>query len=469
MKSIALFLVSGMSVCLAQTWTDITAKVPTGPKGASQSLASTGTTLYLTTFDGIRSSTNDGNTWTLINTVAGKTYTLADFGTRSLDAINGTVWAGGEPGSLSITGGVLPLHRLASGAKGWTPSFTGTTAPFAIDVVAYDSITKTHWCAGRLGSIYKSTNGGSTWQEAKGDLPGTNIASIVARNGKVIVTLQGSGAYSSSNDGKNWSNNGVPLPDIGRLAAVGNQVVVIGSGNTTLDTGAYVSKDFGTTWTLNQSYMNGSRLLMKTCTDDKLIFAGGMVTTFTPTFTPIFTPTVAWSADGGTTWEELDSKGMPQGLGISSMVRHGKYLFVQANDFSGNQKLFRRDVSAIGKPPGPDIAVLQPANSDLKDGTNRTFGTVKTGSTGAAKTFTLRNTGKAPLTGIRFSKSGTHAAEFLVDAPATTRLDPGKSTTFKVRFKPKSKGTRNAVLKINSNDKDENPFDIRLSGQGAAK
>ncbi|MCU0750603.1 MAG: choice-of-anchor D domain-containing protein, partial [Akkermansiaceae bacterium] len=127
------------------------------------------------------------------------------------------------------------------------------------------------------------------------------------------------------------------------------------------------------------------------------------------------------------------------------------------------------DVSGIGKPPAPDIAVLQPANSDLKDGTNRTFGTVKTGSTGAPKTFTLRNTGKAPLTGIRFSKSGTHAAEFLVDAPTTTRLDPGKSTTFKVRFKPKSKGTRNAVLKINSNDKDENPFDIRLSGQGAAR
>ena len=113
--------------------------------------------------------------------------------------------------------------------------------------------------------------------------------------------------------------------------------------------------------------------------------------------------------------------------------------------------------------------MLPPANSDLKNGTKRTFGTVKTGSTGAAKTFTLRNTGKAPLTGIRFSKSGTHAAEFLVDAPATTRLDPGKSTSFKVRFKPKAKGTRTAVLKINSNDKDENPFDIKVSGQGAVK
>jgi hypothetical protein len=379
------------------------------------------------------------------------------------------VWAGGEPGSLSLTGGVLPLHRLGSAAKGWTPSFTGSTAPFAIDVVAYDSITKTHWCAGMLGSIYKSTNGGSTWQEAKGDLPGTNIASIVARNGKVIVTLQGSGAYTSSNGGKNWTNNGVPLPEIGRLAAIGNQVVVIGSGNTTLDTGAYVSKDFGATWTLNQSYMNGSRLLMKTCTDDKLIFAGGMVTTFTPSFTPIFTPTVAWSADGGTSWKELSNKGMPQGLGISSLVRHGKFLFVQANDFSGNQKLFRLDVSSISKPAGPDIAVLQPASSSLTSGNKRSFGTIKSGSTGTAKTFTIRNTGKAPLTGIRLSKSGSHAAEFLLDPPTKTRLDPGKSTTFKVRFKPKAKGTRSALLKIASNDPDESPFQIRLSGQGAAR
>lgn len=469
MKSIALLLVSSLGLCLAQTWTDLTAKVPSGPAGASQSLASTGSTLYLTTFDGVRSSTNDGNTWSLVNTVAGKTYKIGDFGTRSLDAINGTVWAGGEPGSLSFTGGVIPLHRLGSGAKAWTPSFTGASAPLAIDVVAYDSITKTHWCAGRLGSLYKSTNGGSTWQEAKGDLPGANIASIVARNGKVIVTLQGSGAYTSANGGKNWNNNGVPLPDIGRLAAIGNQVVVIGSGNTTLDTGAYVSKDFGTTWTLNQSYMNGSRLLMKTCTDDKLIFAGGMVTTFTPTFTPIFKPTVAWSADGGTSWKELTNKGMPEGHGISSLVRHGKFLFVQANDFSGNQKLFRLDVSSIGQPARPDIAVLQPASSDLKDGTKRTFGTVKAGSTGPAKTFTIRNTGKSALTAIRLSKSGTHSAEFLVDPLAKDRLEPGKSMTFKVRFKPKAKGTRSALLKIASNDPDENPFRIRLSGQGSAR
>lgn len=35
-------------------------------------------------------------------------------------------------------------------------------------------------------------------------------------------------------------------------------------------------------------------------------------------------------------------------------------------------------------------------------------------------------------------------------------------------FKPFAKGTRSASLRIKSNDTDENPFDIRLTGSGAA-
>lgn len=469
MKLTFLLLIASSGIGFAQTWTELTAKIPTGPKGATRSMASTGAELFLTTFGGIQKSSDHGLTWKSINTVVGKTYSLADFGTRSLDAIAGTVWAGGEPGSLQLTGGVLPLHRISQGAKGWVPSFGGVTAAPVIDTVAYDRVTKTHWCAGRLGSVYKSVNGGLSWVDAKGDLPGTNIASIVANNGRVIVAVQGSGAFTSADGGKTWKNNGVPIPDIGRLAAVGNQVVVIGNGNTTLDSGVYHSKDFGNTWTLNQSYINGSRMLMHTCADDQLIFAGGMVTTFTPAFTAVFTPTVAWSSDGGTTWKELPHQGMPEGLGISSLVRHDRFLFAQANDFVGNQKLFRLDVSGLHKPATPDIAVLQPSTSNLKNGVKRSFGTVKIGKSGTAKVFVVRNKGRAALTGIRIVKSGPHAADFLLESSGSKRLDPNRSTSFKVRFKPKAKGTRSAVIKITSNDPDESPFEIRLSGQGATR
>jgi hypothetical protein len=51
-------------------------------------------------------------------------------------------------------------------------------------------------------------------------------------------------------------------------------------------------------------------------------------------------------------------------------------------------------------------------------------------------------------------------------APPKTSLAPGSSTTFKVIFKPSAKGTRKANIHIKSNDADENPFDIKLTGQG---
>jgi hypothetical protein len=35
-----------------------------------------------------------------------------------------------------------------------------------------------------------------------------------------------------------------------------------------------------------------------------------------------------------------------------------------------------------------------------------------------------------------------------------------------VTFKPKAKGNRNAAIHIRSNDADENPFDIKLTGLG---
>lgn len=43
---------------------------------------------------------------------------------------------------------------------------------------------------------------------------------------------------------------------------------------------------------------------------------------------------------------------------------------------------------------------------------------------------------------------------------------PSGSTTFTVAFTPAGVGTRSAALHISSNDADENPYDIALSGTG---
>ena len=117
--------------------------------------------------------------------------------------------------------------------------------------------------------------------------------------------------------------------------------------------------------------------------------------------------------------------------------------------------------------PGSEISLQQPVGTELTDGSSKkSFGKVKIGKSSAAKTFTIKNTGNATLTGLAISKSGANSGDFSTSAVAKTSLAPGASMTFKATFKPKTKGAKTAVIKIKSNDKDESVFDIPVTGSG---
>ncbi len=116
----------------------------------------------------------------------------------------------------------------------------------------------------------------------------------------------------------------------------------------------------------------------------------------------------------------------------------------------------------------PEIAVEQPALSNIADGGSRSFGSVALGSN-ASLTFTIKNTGTGDLTGLGITIDGANAADFTVTAAPTAPVAPGSgSTTFVVRFAPAAAGSRTAALHMSSNDADENPFDIILNGAGNA-
>lgn len=127
------------------------------------------------------------------------------------------------------------------------------------------------------------------------------------------------------------------------------------------------------------------------------------------------------------------------------------------------------DIELTGNGAGiPEIAVQQPAGNDLVDGVSSTsFGPVTVGDA-IVKTFTVTNTGTAKLTGLSIAKSGVNSGSFTVSAPRSTILAPGESTTFTVKFKTRVPGTRSASIHIASNDANENPFDIKLTGTGVA-
>lgn len=118
----------------------------------------------------------------------------------------------------------------------------------------------------------------------------------------------------------------------------------------------------------------------------------------------------------------------------------------------------------LNRVPAPEIDVQQPLRSSLVSSrTKRSFGTILVGRVGAPKEFTIRNIGNAPLSGVVVRIVG-HTRDFVIQPPARASVAPGAALTFKVVFKPTAPGNRNAWIQVFSNDSDENPFIIPLSG-----
>jgi hypothetical protein len=124
-------------------------------------------------------------------------------------------------------------------------------------------------------------------------------------------------------------------------------------------------------------------------------------------------------------------------------------------------------LSGLGKIPlAPEIAVAQPANRPLVDSRfKKNSGKVKIGKR-RSRTFHIKNTGSATLTNLSVRLMGSHHEDFIVAKLPVSSLAPGARISFNVTFKPNSTGSRNAAIRIYSNDSDENPFDIRLTGKG---
>ncbi|HYF36711.1 MAG TPA: choice-of-anchor D domain-containing protein [Prosthecobacter sp.] len=119
----------------------------------------------------------------------------------------------------------------------------------------------------------------------------------------------------------------------------------------------------------------------------------------------------------------------------------------------------------------PEIAVY---NGDGTGGTERTdntgthtFATLNVGSSSATQTFTVQNKGTGDLTGLALTTTG-HSSDFTLGALGATTLAPDGTTTFTVGFTPSASGARAAVIKIASNDGDENPFEINVAGNATA-
>ncbi len=116
------------------------------------------------------------------------------------------------------------------------------------------------------------------------------------------------------------------------------------------------------------------------------------------------------------------------------------------------------DLTGTGANPAAPVATVTPAS--------RTFTGQVVGTTSAAQTATITNTGNAPLT-LSVALAGTNPGDFTASAcPAT--LAATASCTVNVAFKPTATGARSAVLRFtdNSNNVAGSIQEVGLSGTG---
>lgn len=127
----------------------------------------------------------------------------------------------------------------------------------------------------------------------------------------------------------------------------------------------------------------------------------------------------------------------------------------------------RNDGKSFKIGPVPEIVVEQPEGNGLRDNLNKVdFGLVKIVDGTKVQTFTIRNTGSGRLTRLAVNKTGSYTSDYIVTQPTLTTLKAGEKTTFTVTFDPAGRGLRQALIHIRSNDSNESPFDIEVSGKG---
>lgn len=284
--------------------------------------------------------------------------------------------------------------------------------------------------------------------------PATSLAAGASTTFSVVFRPVAAGArtadlHISSNDGDEnpfdiqLDGTGTVAPDIAVEQPLGKKLA---SGSSVVDCGPGVVGIAGksvvfTIWNSGSADLTGIRLSMTGSNGADFKVTGPAYSTLNPrscvVFSVVFKPTAAGNRTAG--------------------------IEIASND--GDENPFVISLTGAASLPAPEIVVAQPAGSGLVDGkAKKSFGTVKVGKSGTAKIFTIRNTGTARLMGLSVSKDGANRKDFSITAPTRTSLAPGASTTFKVSFSPAAAGTRNAAIHIKSNDKDESPFDIKLTG-----
>jgi len=344
---------------------------------------------------GVALSTNDGNSWTAVNT--GLPYnTSLYYPNVYAFAISGVnIFAGCDSGVfLSTNNGTL-----------WTTMSNGLPNT-NVDALA---ISGTNIFAGTHNNgVFLSTNNGSSWTAANTGLI-WQINALCVSGTNIFAGAANHGVYLSSNNGGNWTaiNNGLTNIDVHTIAISGANIFAGTSG------GVFLSTNNGTLWTaVNNGLTNTVNSLLINGTN---IFAG--------TDNGVF-----YSNNNGSSWTSI-SDGFPANTLVFTLAISGTNIFAGVHT-----DLWRRPLSEIvtadqnppSPHPGSDIVKLfNPVSSEVSF-------TLPFNSYVSLKAFDLRGCEVATLVNNELMSAGTYTKRWNSSVTSSGlylyRLQAGSST-----------------------------------------
>ncbi|MEY4488933.1 MAG: hypothetical protein RIQ79_1441, partial [Verrucomicrobiota bacterium] len=293
------------------------------------------------------------------------------------------------------------------------------------------------------------------------------VASVGTINGKIYVAggANATGALVGASEFDPATTTWRALAPMlyaqtGNSAVVDGKLHIIGGGSSG-ETGLQAYDPATDSWSASLAPMPTGRHEVGVAADEvnrKIYAVGGWNGAFTPAL-EIFTPPVnfTWSSSSPGI-ASITFGGLATGLANGTTTISATF-----GALTGGTLL---TVTA----GAPEISVFDgpgTAGPEFQTDTGVTgFAAILAGTTGTPRTITIKNTGTATLTGLALTKAGTQPADFTLGGLGAITLAPAATTTFTITFAPVTTGTRAAQVLIASNDANENPFAINVSGTG---
>jgi photosystem II stability/assembly factor-like uncharacterized protein len=280
-----------------------------------------------TTFEFARSITADPQDWTVLygaNTWSGRVFGSSD---------GGKSWS--KLGDLDLTITTLREdHSVGITAIVVSPQDPETI--YVATVVGRENDPGELEQQPGLG-VYKSTDGGRSWQAASNNLPSKQVFTLIMDAGNPPVLYAGTlgGVARTADGGQRWEvlNTGLPVKEVRALTIDPNnpQVLYAGTGNA----GAFKSTNGGRSWQRVGAGVGAQanvRSIAVHPLDSRRVFAADWHTG------------VYYSEDGGQTWTRLNEGLRTRAVNKLAFARDGSVLYAGTE----GEGVFRLDLTRPG-------------------------------------------------------------------------------------------------------------------------